>query len=216
MHHLKQLSPTVLILTVGQLIFALAIIAITGHGLATLDYAPYEPAFFSPLAKQLESGTLAASDESTVAEIVRSFPIEVNRALQLSRHADKTALAIALCMLALPVAIVLRPPRRKSTKDNVSPKAQDATLYLVIETYKAGKQHEIYERVRNQGRMLPDGLTYIDSWVTQDLTRCYQLMSSSDPQLLQQWREHWADLVDFEVLAVLESAQAAQRILQQS
>jgi hypothetical protein len=110
MQYLGRLPLSVRILAIGQFAFALAIIAITGHGLATLDYAPYEAAFFTPLAEQFAAGTLMDADKATVAEIVRRFPVEVNGALQLSRHADKTALAVAVCMLILPLAMLLRGP----------------------------------------------------------------------------------------------------------
>ena len=107
---LNQLPLIVRILVLGQLAFALAIILITGHGLATLDYAPYAPAFFVPLAEQVESDSLSPADRSRVVEIVRAFPVEVNGALQLSRHADRTALAVGVCMLFLPLIILLRKP----------------------------------------------------------------------------------------------------------
>ena len=213
MQHLKQIPLTVLILTAGQLVFAVAIIAITSHGLATLDYTPYESAFFAPLAERLEAGTLAGPEKSTVVEIVRSFPAEVNRAFQLSRHADKTALAVALCMLALPVAIVIRTTRRTATDTDPRTTAADESLYLVIETFKEGKLREIYQRASSNGRMLPAGLKYIDSWVTQDLARCFQLMSCRDPQLLDEWQQRWADVVDFQIQPVLESSDAAARVL---
>ncbi|MDH3712356.1 MAG: hypothetical protein OET44_00745 [Gammaproteobacteria bacterium] len=110
MQHLNRLPLTVRILAIGQFAFALAIVAITGHGLATLDYAPYETAFFTPIAEQIAAGTLTDAEKSTVEEIIRRFPVEVNHALQLSRHADKTALAAGVCMLILPLAMLFRAP----------------------------------------------------------------------------------------------------------
>ncbi|MDH3451697.1 MAG: DUF3303 domain-containing protein, partial [Gammaproteobacteria bacterium] len=177
MQHLKRLPLTVLILTVGQFAFALVIIAITGHGVATLNYAPYEKGFFTPLAEQVNSGTLDEAGKTTVAEIVKNFPVEVNGALQLSKHADKTALAVAVCMLFLPIAILVRTPRRAPDDASRAPRYRVGKLFLVIETFKAGKQREVYQRAQDNGRMLPAGVTYIDSWVTHDLTRCFQLMS---------------------------------------
>ena len=110
LQHLKRIPLSVRILAIGQFAFALVVIAITGHGLATLNYAPYEQAFFSPIADQIATGTLAETDKATAVEIVKRFPVEVNGALQLSRHADKTALAVAVCMLILPLAMLLRVP----------------------------------------------------------------------------------------------------------
>ena len=108
MQQLRRLPLSVRILAIGQFAFALAIIAITGHGLATLNYAPYETAFFAPIAEQIAAGRLTDADKSTAVEIVRRFPVEVNGALQLSRHADKTVLAVAVCMLILPLVVLFR------------------------------------------------------------------------------------------------------------
>lgn len=63
-------------------------------------------------------------------------------------------------------------------------------LYLVIETFREGKVREVYQRARSSGRMLPPGLDYVDSWVTEDFTRCFQIVSCEDPQLLDQWQQH--------------------------
>ena len=88
-------------------------------------------------------------------------------------------------------------------------------LYLVIETFKKDKAREVYERARAQGRMLPPGLEYVDSWVTADFTRCYQLMSCDDQRLLEQWQRHWDDIVEFQCVAVHKSTDAAALILKQ-
>jgi hypothetical protein len=93
--------------------------------------------------------------------------------------------------------------------------AAQLMLYLVIETFKEGKVREVYQRARTAGRMLPPGLEYLDSWVTEDFTRCYQLMSCDDPQLLEQWQRHWDDIVEFQCIAVRSSADAAALILEQ-
>lgn len=109
---LRRIPLTIRLLAAAQLAFALAIVTITGQGLATLNYAPYETAFFSPLAERVADGTLTQADRARVAEIVRSFPVEVNGALQLSRHADKTALAVGICSLILPIAMFIRVPQK--------------------------------------------------------------------------------------------------------
>ena len=82
-------------------------------------------------------------------------------------------------------------------------------LYMVIERFKEGATKAIYQRSREHGRMLPDGLTYINSWVTMDGTLCYQLMECDDPSLLNTWAANWEDLVDFEFVAVQTSAEAS-------
>jgi len=85
-------------------------------------------------------------------------------------------------------------------------------LYMVIERYVSGPG-PVYERAAARGRMLPEGLTYIDSWVVSDgaMDRCFQLMETSDPALLGVWLERWSDLVSFEVYPVITSAEAAAR-----
>ncbi|MEZ4417939.1 MAG: DUF3303 family protein [Gemmatimonadota bacterium] len=84
---------------------------------------------------------------------------------------------------------------------------------LLIETYRNGDARAVYQRVRETGRGIPTALRYVDSWVTEDLGRCYQIMEVSDPAALQDWMASWSDLVDFEVLRVIPSAEAARRAL---
>lgn len=84
-------------------------------------------------------------------------------------------------------------------------------LYLVIERFKNGNSIPVYERFAAQARLAPDGLIYVDSWVTEDLTICYQVMETDDSALLDQWIDNWQDLVDFEVIPVLTSAQAKNK-----
>ena len=85
-------------------------------------------------------------------------------------------------------------------------------LYMVIERYLSGPG-PVYERAAAQGRMLPQGLRYVDSWVVNEggLDRCFQLMETGDPALLDQWMQRWSDLVSFEVFPVIKSAEAAAR-----
>src|SRR5512132_3880645 len=88
----------------------------------------------------------------------------------------------------------------------------DTMLYMIIETFKDRDPIPVYRRFRDQGRLAPDGLTYVSSWVTADMAKCYQVMECADPKLLEQWMARWSDLLDFEVLPVLTSAQAAELI----
>ena len=86
-------------------------------------------------------------------------------------------------------------------------------LFMVIERYKNGNADAVYRRFRERGRMLPDGLHYLDSWVEPNFDRCFQLMSADDPELFQQWINHWQDLVDFEIVPVHTSAEASELIV---
>ena len=84
---------------------------------------------------------------------------------------------------------------------------------MVIETYTQGPA-PVYERAAARGRMLPDGLHYLDSWVVANdaLDRCFQLMATDDPSLFAVWTAAWSDLATFEIHAVVGSAEAAARV----
>lgn len=85
-------------------------------------------------------------------------------------------------------------------------------LYMVIETFRNGDPVPVYRRFRERGRLTSAGLEYVTSWVTGDLRRCYQVMETDDPKLLDEWIGRWADLADFEVVPVVTSAEAAARV----
>jgi len=84
--------------------------------------------------------------------------------------------------------------------------------YLVIEHFKGGDAVPVYRRFRDHGRLAPAGLVYVSSWVDTKLQRCYQVMETEDPRLLDDWIAHWNDIVDFEVHPVFTSAEAAERL----
>ena len=86
------------------------------------------------------------------------------------------------------------------------------TLYMIVERFKDSDPVPVYKRFRECGRLAPDGLSYVASWVDVKLERCYQLMETEDPALLDEWMAAWSDLVDFEVHAVVTSAEAALRV----
>ena len=83
---------------------------------------------------------------------------------------------------------------------------------MVIEHFKNRDGLAVYRRYREHGRMMPEGLKYVDSWVEPNFERCFQLMESNDPALFQQWIARWQDLVDFEIIPVVTSKEAAQEI----
>jgi len=85
-------------------------------------------------------------------------------------------------------------------------------LYMVIEHFKNQDAEPVYRRFREKGRMTPDGLEYVSSWVDMKLERCFQIMETSDPQLLMEWLGNWNDIVDFEVIPVMLSADAARTV----
>jgi hypothetical protein len=85
-------------------------------------------------------------------------------------------------------------------------------LYMVVERFTQGPG-PVYERAAEQGRLLPEGLAYVDSWVDERLDRCFQLMETDDPTLFDEWTAHWSDLAEFEVVPVMTSAEARERVL---
>jgi Protein of unknown function (DUF3303) len=82
-------------------------------------------------------------------------------------------------------------------------------LYMVIEHFRSGDPGPVYRRFREKGRLAPEGLRYVASWVTQDRKHCYQVMETEDPALLHEWTSRWEDLVEFEVVPVITSAEAS-------
>ena len=85
-------------------------------------------------------------------------------------------------------------------------------LYMVIEHFRNRDAVPVYRRFRDEGRLAPDGLHYVSSWVDPELARCFQVMECEDRALLDQWIARWKDLVDIEVVEVMTSAAAAARI----
>jgi hypothetical protein len=85
-------------------------------------------------------------------------------------------------------------------------------LFMVIERFKNQDAKAVYKRFQEQGRMMPDGLKYIDSWVEASFNRCFQLMECDDPVLFQQWIAKWQDLMEFEIVPVVPSAEAKKSI----
>ena len=85
-------------------------------------------------------------------------------------------------------------------------------LYMILERYRNADPAPVYRRFRERGRMAPEGVGYISSWITEDLSMCYQVMETADRALLEEWMSHWSDIVDFEVFPVITSKEAAERV----
>jgi Protein of unknown function (DUF3303) len=83
--------------------------------------------------------------------------------------------------------------------------------YMVVETFVSGPE-PVYERFADRGRMMPEGLVYVDSWIDErDRRRCFQLMETDDPALFDEWTSNWSDLMECEIVPVISSAEAAAR-----
>jgi hypothetical protein len=80
-------------------------------------------------------------------------------------------------------------------------------LLMVIERFKDGNAKAVGERFRLSGRMMPEGVAYVASWLDPAGTQCFQLMEAPDPEALKPWTDRWDDLMDFEVIPVLTSAE---------
>lgn len=78
-------------------------------------------------------------------------------------------------------------------------------LHMVVERFKDARA--IYRRLREKGRMMPEGLEYVSSWIDVDLKTCWQLMRAEDKSLFQHWTDNWKDLMDFEIVPVCNSAE---------
>ncbi len=103
--------------------------------------------------------------------------------------------------------------RQRTRRPEVPAGYNIAMLFMVIEKYSHGPG-PVYERAAERGRMLPEGLRYVDSWIVDDgrLDRCFQIMETDNPELFDIWRARWADLGDFEVFPVIKSGEAARRV----
>ena len=85
-------------------------------------------------------------------------------------------------------------------------------LFMVIEHFKNKDAVPVYRRFRDRGRLAPEGVEYISSWIDEKFERCFQVMEASDRDLLERWIENWSDIVDFEIFAVLSSKEASERV----
>jgi len=83
---------------------------------------------------------------------------------------------------------------------------------MVIERFRGGDALPVYRRFRDYGRLAPEGLKYVASWVTDDFRRCFQIMECEDRQLLLEWTARWEDLMEFEIIPVMTSAEAVATI----
>lgn len=88
----------------------------------------------------------------------------------------------------------------------------ESKVFMVIEHFRPGRAPDVYRRFRDRGRMAPEGVRYISSWVDLEFRRCFQVMEAADEAMLREWTNNWSDLVDFEIVQVRTSEQAAKAI----
>ncbi|MEQ9376905.1 MAG: DUF3303 family protein [Imperialibacter sp.] len=85
--------------------------------------------------------------------------------------------------------------------------------YMIVEKFRPGKVKELYKRFDEKGRLMPEGVTYINSWIDEKVEVCFQLMEAESMEKLQEWMDAWSDLCEFEVFPVISSADAKQKAL---
>jgi hypothetical protein len=85
-------------------------------------------------------------------------------------------------------------------------------LFMVIERFRNQDALAVYRRAAEKGRMMPEGLTYVESWVEANFNRCFQLVECEDAGLLQAWIVQWSDLVETEIVPVVHSHETSERL----
>jgi uncharacterized protein DUF3303 len=81
--------------------------------------------------------------------------------------------------------------------------------FMVVETFRGQDAKAVYRRLREKGRMMPEGLKFVSSYVAADLSRCFQLMECEDVALLQKWVAAWSDLMAFDIVPVVAGKETA-------
>ncbi|HUR66115.1 MAG TPA: DUF3303 family protein [Chitinophagaceae bacterium] len=85
--------------------------------------------------------------------------------------------------------------------------------YMIIERFRPGLVRSMYQRFEEKGRMMPEGVKYINSWINEDVTVCYQVIEAESLDRVNEWIGCWKDLVDFEIIPVITSAEAKEKVL---
>ena len=83
---------------------------------------------------------------------------------------------------------------------------------MIIEIFHPGKVKQLYKRFEEKGRLMPEGVQYINSWINEDITTCYQVMESDTEKKIYEWIQNWIDLSDFKVIPVITSSQAKEKV----
>jgi Protein of unknown function (DUF3303) len=88
-------------------------------------------------------------------------------------------------------------------------------LFMVVEHFRNQDAKSIYRRLSEKGRLMPEGLSFVNSWVAADLSRCFQLMECGDVSLFQRWVAEWSDLMQFEIVPVIPGKETAAALADQ-
>lgn len=96
------------------------------------------------------------------------------------------------------------------TRSTTSSSSEPSMLFMIVERFRPGRAPDVYRRFRDRGRMAPEGVRYVSSWVDLGFERCFQVMEADSEELLKTWTANWEDLVDFEIIPVRTSQEAAE------
>ena len=83
---------------------------------------------------------------------------------------------------------------------------------MIIEMFHPDKVEQLYKRLEEKGRQLPEGVHYINSWIDEKITTCYQVMESDTEEKIREWVKHWVDFADFKIVPVITSSEARRRV----
>ena len=84
--------------------------------------------------------------------------------------------------------------------------------YLIIERFYPEKVKALYQRFEAEGRLLPDGVQYLNSWIDEKIETCYQLMESDTQEKLLEWVSRWSEFATFDIIPVISSDQAKEKV----
>jgi hypothetical protein len=84
---------------------------------------------------------------------------------------------------------------------------------MIIENFHPGKVKELYKRFEEKGRLMPEGVQYVNSWTDENVITCYQVMESESEEKIKEWVNNWKDLADFQIIPVITSSQAKEKVM---
>lgn len=84
--------------------------------------------------------------------------------------------------------------------------------YMITFPLTNHRYEERIARFLETGAMPPEGVTLLGRWFTLGHSQGFALVESDNPTAIYQYMSQWADLMDFEVHAVIGDEQAAEAL----
>ena len=128
------------------------------------------------------------------------------------RSAEERKISDVTSLLTRDAATSRSGPKRRQGGALQGGACRQPMVYMVIENFKNYDALPVYQRFKEKGRLAPEGLVYLSSWVDEKFRLCFQMMETDDRALLDQWMAQWSDIVDFEVFPVITSEEAVRRV----